>query len=72
MLLSPEPEQIAGWLKQAYPSDEAYQVSHETIDRSLYNHARGALKMELFEHCRCIRNMRRSRDHTQKTETMAG
>jgi len=24
------PEQIAGWLKQTYPSDESYQVSHET------------------------------------------
>jgi len=25
------PEQIAGWLKQAYASDEGYHVSHETI-----------------------------------------
>jgi IS30 family transposase len=25
------PEQIAGWLKQQYPGDEGYQVSHETI-----------------------------------------
>ena len=30
------PEQVAGWLKQTYPSDESYQVSHETIYRSLY------------------------------------
>jgi IS30 family transposase len=30
------PEQIAGWLKQTYPDDESYQVSHETIYRSLY------------------------------------
>jgi len=29
------PEQIAGWLKQTYSSDESYQVSHETIYRSL-------------------------------------
>ena len=28
------PEQIAGWLKRAYPEDESYHVSHETIYRS--------------------------------------
>jgi IS30 family transposase len=62
------PEQIAGWLKQTYPSDESYQVSHETIYRSLYIQARGALKKELLEHLRRTRVMRRSRHHTQKTE----
>lgn len=61
------PEQIAGWLKQAYPGDEGYQVSHETIYRSLYIQARGALKKELLEHLRRTRIMRRSRHHTQKT-----
>jgi IS30 family transposase len=30
------PEQIAGWLKRTYPDDENYQVSHETIYRSLF------------------------------------
>ena len=62
------PEQIAGWLKQTYPSDESYQVSHETIYRSLYIQARGALKKELLEHLRRTRVMRRSRHHTQKTD----
>ena len=38
------PEQIAGWLKQAYPCDENYHVSHETIYRTLFIQARGALK----------------------------
>ena len=61
------PEQIAGWLKQTYPSDENYQVSHETIYRSLYIQARGALKKELLQHLRRTRVMRRSRHHTQKT-----
>ena len=37
------PEQIAGWLKRTYPDDESYQVSHETIYKSLYIQARGAL-----------------------------
>jgi IS30 family transposase len=62
------PEQIAGWLKQTYSSDESYQVSHETIYRSLYIQARGALKKELLDHLRRTRAMRRSRHHTQKTD----
>src|SRR5438093_1464119 len=61
------PEQIAGWLKRTYPDDETLQVSHETIYRSLFIQARGALKKELLEHLRRIRGMRRSRHHTQKT-----
>ncbi|RZJ85256.1 MAG: IS30 family transposase [Massilia sp.] len=62
------PEQIAGWLKQVYTGDEDFHVSHETIYRSLYIQARGALKKELLEHLRRSRNMRRSRHHTQKTD----
>ena len=61
------PEQIAGWLKRTYADDEALQVSHETIYRSLFIQARGALKKELMAHLRRTRGMRRSRHHTQKT-----
>jgi len=61
------PRQIAGWLNRAYPDDENYQVSHETIYRSLFIQARGALKKELLQHLRRTRAMRRSRHHTQKT-----
>ena len=61
------PEQIAGWLKRSYRDDETYQVSHETIYRSLFIQARGALKKELMAHLRRTRGMRRSRHHTQKT-----
>jgi IS30 family transposase len=60
------PEQIAGWLKRRYPDDEHYQVSHETIYRSLFIQARGALKKELLQHLRRTRGMRRSRHYTQK------
>ena len=60
------PEQIAGWLKRTYPDDENYHVSHETIYRSLFIQARGALKKELLKHLRRTRAMRRSRHHTQK------
>ena len=62
------PEQIAGWLKHTYPDDENDQVSHETIYRSLFIQARGALKKELVQHLRRTRVMRRSRHHTQKTD----
>lgn len=62
------PEQIAGWLKQAYSGNEDYQVSHETIYRTLFIQARGALKKELLTHLRRTRAMRRSRHHTQKTD----
>lgn len=63
------PEQIAGWLKYTYPDDETYQVSHETIYKSLYIQARGALKKELLQHLRRKRMMRHGRGHTQKTPT---
>jgi len=60
------PEQIAGWLKRTNPDDETFQVSHETIYRSLFIQARGVLKNELLQHLRRTRAMRRSRHHTQK------
>ena len=61
------PSQVAGWLKRTYPKDETRQVSHETIYRTLFIQARGALKKELLQHLRRTRRMRRSRHHTQKT-----
>ena len=57
--LNCSPEQIAGWLKRAYPGEESYQVSHETIYRSLFVQARGVLKKELMSHLRSKRAMRR-------------
>jgi IS30 family transposase len=62
------PVQIAGWLKQRSGGHEEHQVSHETIYRSLFIQARGALKKELLAHLRRTRTMRRSRHHTQKTD----
>ena len=61
------PEQIAGWLKHTYSNNSSLHVSHETIYRSLFIQARGALKRELLEHLRRTRGMRRSRSYTQKT-----
>ncbi len=62
------PQQIAGWLKHSYPDDVELHVSHETIYKTLFIQARGALKKELTEHLRRTRVMRRSRHHTQKTD----
>ncbi len=62
------PEQIAGWLKCAYPGNKDDQVSHETIYRTLFIQTRGALKKELLAPLRRTRAMRRSRHHTQKTD----
>jgi IS30 family transposase len=62
------PQQVAGWLKRTYPDDTSLQVSPETIYRSLFIQARGALKKELVEHLRRSRVMRRSRHHTMKTD----
>jgi IS30 family transposase len=55
------PEQIAGWLKRSHPGDESYSVSHETIYRSLFVQARGALKKELLGYLRSKRTIRRSK-----------
>src|SRR5580704_164786 len=46
------PQQISGWLKSQHPNDESLRVSHETIYRSLFLQARGALKKELIRHLR--------------------
>jgi IS30 family transposase len=63
------PEQIAGWLKHTYPDDEAHQVSHETIYRSLFVQARGVLKKDLQAHLRTGRAIRRSRHATGKGDS---
>src|SRR5262249_56004465 len=55
------PQQISGWLKQHYPDDKSMRVSHETIYRSLFIQARGALKQELVRYLRSRRRIRRSR-----------
>jgi transposase, IS30 family len=55
------PQQISGWLRRRYPNDEAMYVSHETIYRTLFVQARGALKKELLTHLRSRRMMRRAR-----------
>jgi len=55
------PQQIAGWLKRTYPDREDMHISHETIYKSLYVQARGALKKELVQYLRSKRQLRGSR-----------
>lgn len=57
------PRQISFGLVQQFPDDAQMRVSHETIYRSLFVQARGALKAELVGHLRRAGFMRRSRHH---------
>jgi len=68
LILDWSPKQISGWLKTQYPDDESLRVSHETIYRSLFIQARGALKKELLEHLRSKRRIRRSQ-HSRSLKT---
>jgi len=69
LLLDWSPEQISGWLKTQYPNDESLRVSHETIYRSLFIQARGALKKELMDQLRSKRRMRRSRHSSEQGQS---
>ena len=60
------PEQIAGWLKRTYPDNEDDHVSHETIYKSLFIQARGALKKELVKYLRTRRSIRRPMAYSLK------
>lgn len=59
------PQQISGWLKRTY-SSESFYVSHETIYKTLYIQARGALKKELLQCLRTQRVKRRSKYSSRK------
>jgi len=61
------PQQIAAWLVSTFPNEPAMHVSHETIYRSLYVQARGALKRALIAHLRQQHAYRRPRAAAQAT-----
>lgn len=60
------PQQIARWLTIQYPETPQMHVSHETIYRTLYVQARGALKKELVTHLRQRHAVRRSRANDRR------
>ena len=53
------PQQVSGWLKEAYPDSPETWVSHETIYLTLFVQGRGALKDELTQCLRTHRAIRR-------------
>jgi IS30 family transposase len=58
------PQQISGWLVEAFPDDREMRVSHETIYLSLFVQSRGALRKELTRYLRSGHSSRRPRGHT--------
>lgn len=61
------PEQIAARLVHDYPDDVRMRVSHETIYRTLFVQARGALRKELTTCLRTGRAQRRPHMRTSKS-----
>lgn len=55
------PEQIAHWLRRAYPHDPLLRISHETIYRSIYVAGRRELGPGSAKHLRSGRSVRRAR-----------
>src|SRR5689334_12889993 len=64
------PQQIAGRLIRDHPADKEMRVSHETIYRTLFVQARGALRKELAACLRTGRTQRRP--HTRTEQSGAG
>lgn len=60
------PRQISGWLGARFSANSRMYVSHETIYRTLFIQARGALKKELVAYLRSRRTMRRAQSWTQR------
>jgi IS30 family transposase len=67
LVLQWSPEQISGWLKREFPTDQDMQISHEAIYRSLFVQTRGVLKKELTAHLRTRRQMRLPKCHNAKS-----
>lgn len=64
LLMDWSPSQVSAWLRRRYAHEPTMQVSHETIYRSLFVQARGALKKELVQHLRRGSAMRHPRGST--------
>jgi transposase, IS30 family len=67
------PEQVAAFLRRAFPDNRDMWVSHETIYQSIYVQSRGALRRELAACLRTGRQLRRPRRRgDQRRERIAG
>jgi len=67
LVLQWSPEQISGWLKREFPTDQDMQISYEAIYRSLFVQTRGVLKKKLTAHLRTRRQMRLPKSHNAKS-----
>jgi IS30 family transposase len=63
------PQQISARLVHDFPDDQEMRVSHETIYKSLFVQARGALRKELANCLRSGRTQRRSHKRTEHSGT---
>jgi IS30 family transposase len=63
------PEQIALYLARRFKTNNSMRVSHETIYKSLFIQARGALRRELTA---CLRTQRRSRKAQRRNSAGQG
>jgi len=61
LILGWSPEQIAAWLKLAYPEDSVMRLSHEGIYRSIYYVYRRELDRGMSQHLRSGCTIRRPR-----------
>jgi IS30 family transposase len=59
------PQQISHWLEHAYAGEQDMRVSPETIYRTLFIQARGALKRQLSAHLRMQRGLRLGRQQAR-------
>lgn len=67
------PEQVAAWLRRAFPDNRDMWVSHETIYQAIYVQSRGALNRELAACLRTGRQLRRPRRRAdQRRQRIAG
>ncbi len=66
------PEQVAGWLKPAYPDSLTMHISHETLYKTLFIQSRGTLKKELLRELRTQRVMRQSKHFNTKGNARGG
>lgn len=64
------PQQIQRWLRLKFTNDPEMNVSHETIYRTLFVQARGALKKELLRHLRRGKVMRGPKKKAKPHQTI--
>jgi IS30 family transposase len=63
------PEQIAGWLRTAFPDRPGWHICHETIYQAVYLGGRGGLRRQLTKRLRTGRPLRQRRRRATERRT---